>query len=51
MHKYCSDHLNVIDLLDTFVSPFFVALVMPLAREILHSYMAKSEAEYSMDHI
>ena len=46
VHKYCSDHPNIISLLDGFVSPYCVALVMPLARDTLHSYIiAKRNAQ------
>ena len=42
LHKHCSDHPNVIDVIDGFVSAFYVVLVMPLASATLHHHITKT---------
>ena len=42
LHKHCSAHPNVVDVIDGFVSAFYMVLVMPLAYTNLHQYLQET---------
>ncbi len=48
IHKYCAQHANVVEVLDGFVSPFYMALAMPLAQDTLYSFVKRHAPAWTL---
>lgn len=49
LQKHCCQHDNVLDVLDAFVCPFYVAIVMPIAKQDLYVFLKKVVKPLSLE--